>query len=408
MRAYADELDWDSFATFLNPCATEPLFPNLRILDCYHAPLAMDTHFPSLISLTVNMDFECEGGRDMFLDSFESFSQLSPHIRTLAVSASQHDVASSNRLSGCVCRWQNLQIVDCGYTTLDLDALAHLFRLPALGELTFQLAPTLLEQMTTFDSSLVFPALHDLTLYSEFLGPISHLFSRIRLPAITALDIFIGHSPSKQDVTFFFSSVQTCGSSHTIQVLQLEQEVPWDEMIVAEDPVPVLGLEDLRSCMAFGNLQRIDLNLKWDVELTDNELLTLASAWPHVEELFINSDWGWNTQGGITPNGLLQLLRICPSLHRIAIAIDTRGYTEHAQSPASLGLTLPPRFFVDILDSVIEEEAVPAIATFFASIRSRPQLSWRPPRVKSPDFKVYWERWNDVSNRFRNAVYRRS
>ncbi|KAF8550070.1 hypothetical protein OG21DRAFT_1514486 [Imleria badia] len=98
----------------------------------------------------------------------------------------------------------------------------------------------------------------------------------------------------------------------------------------------------------------------------DSELLALALAWPHLEDLLINLSWGWSTLGGITPNGLLQLLQKCPSLAWITLAIDTRGYTELPPSGllASLGLTSPRTIYLDVLDSVIQAESVPAVAAF--------------------------------------------
>lgn len=34
--------------------------------------------------------------------------------------------------------------------------------------------------------------------------------------------------------------------------------------------------------------RRFDLNMEWNVGLTDSELLAMASAWPHMVDLFIN------------------------------------------------------------------------------------------------------------------------
>ena len=121
--------------------------------------------------------------------------------------------------------------------------------------------------------------------------------------------------------------------------------------------------------MTFINLRCIDLDFcGYRVCLTEIELLELASAWPRLEVFKINKEWGWHTRSGITPNGLLQLLQACRSLNQIALAIDTRGYTVFSQSPASLGLTLPRTFSIDVLDSIIEEESVAVIAAFFTSI----------------------------------------
>lgn len=164
--------------------------------------------------------------------------------------------------------------------------------------------------------------------------------------------------------------------------------------------------------MAFLNLCRICFNIEWKVELTDNEMLTLASAWPYLEELLINGDWGWNTRGGITPNGVVQLRQKCPSLRLLSAVINTRGYTQLPQSPPSLESTLPLEFFMDVLDSFIEEDAVPAMAAFFIDIspRSNSLLTfWTGWAIrKSPDHDVYFERWKDVLQRIDSAVSKHS
>ena len=128
---------------------------------------------------------------------------------------------------------------------------------------------------------------------------------------------------------------------------------------------PLLGLDDLRPCMAFSSLRRIELNTEWNVGLTDSDLPRLIPAWPNLEHLLINEYFGWNTRGGITPDGLVQLLQTCRSLRAIAIAIDTRGYTEvppTSRALTSLGLTSPAAFHINVLDSIIEADSVPAIA----------------------------------------------
>jgi len=75
---------------------------------------------------------------------------------------------------------------------------------------------------------------------------------------------------------------------------------------------------------------------------------------------------------GTSPHkdGLVRLLQTCPSLSQLPLAIDTRDYTDvpPAQSPASLGLTLPPLFSINVVNSVIDTVSVPAMAAFFANI----------------------------------------
>ena len=78
--------------------------------------------------------------------------------------------------------------------------------------------------------------------------------------------------------------------------------------------------------------------------------------------------------GGISPDGLLQLLRICRLLCQFALALDRRGFTEFFGSPMSLGLKIPAWFVLDVVDSVIEAEleSVTPVVAFFAGIALPP------------------------------------
>jgi len=180
--------------------------------------------------------------------------------------------------------------------------------------------------------------------------------------------------------------------------------------------VPTLGLDDLRPCMAFSNLRHMELNIECNVDLIDGQVLTLASAWPKLEHLLINADWGWDSLGGITLGELVQLLQTCRSLRGFALAIDTQGYTEShpSQAPASLGLTFPPEFSIDVVDSIIEAESVSAVATFFSGIATCIESdfcfrAWNgEPMTRFPDCEVYIDRWDDVYYRVDDALGRSS
>ena len=399
-----DTLDWKSVGTFLNPPSSEPLFPNLRYLRAGGSTEIDIQHFlymplPSLISLDVwhiAKETLCA-----LQGSLESVSNFSRNIRNLSIQLREPDDMFSKFFSSCVCRWRDLRDVNCAGITLDLDALVHLSRMPALSELRCALSAT----FPPPDFPIFFTNLHHLSLYAECLEPISELLSQTRLHVITDFTALIQSSPSKQDFSSFLANIQTSNIGHTIQELEFLQQLRLQD---GEDDTRVLKFEDLRPCMAFSNLRRIDLNLTWKVDLTDSELLTLSSAWPRLEHLLINMDSGWNTPGGITPNGLLQLLQACRSLWEIALVIDTRGYTEFRESPASLGSRLPATFSIDVLDSFIEEESVPAIATFLAVIAPGPDFSFNVRRVGLTWASNHERRWYDAYERAKKALSQRS
>lgn len=304
-----------------------------------------------------------------------------------------------------ICQWQNLETVVCPEVALDVAALTHLAHTPTLTRLAF----AVMAKPLTFNSPLIFSNLHDLTLRSHALYPIPRLFTWIRLPAITDLSVLIDNSLSGEELSSFFASVQTSGMGHIIQGLWLSQLTSrYDE----RNPLAFqIYLDSLRPCMAFSDLRCINLIIDWDVFLTDSDMLTLASAWPHLESLFINLDWGWNTGGGITPDGLLKLLQACPSLSRVGVPIDTQGYTECIGSPGSLGLTSSRTFYINVLDSVIAVESVPAIAAYFANIALCCRLcltAWNSwvMALEDPTREVYMNRWGDVLRQLGGAIGR--
>ncbi|KAF8439362.1 hypothetical protein L210DRAFT_984946 [Boletus edulis BED1] len=305
LHAYSG-LDWESVVTFLDPPATRPLFPNLRMLSCDYRDDTMallNLPLPSLISLQVTFQ-----DSRLFQSSLELFPKDSLNIRKINVFVDDFDgVATFSKIEpNYICRWQNLTSVICRQVALDVHELVHLSRMPALTELHFMSSATL----SPFDSPLFFPSLHNLTLVSQSLKPISRLLSQIWLPVVRSFTASIRDCPSRPQLTSFWASFRAASTGHTVERLKLTLPYFFSTNFTRSE-APLLGFEDLQPCLAFSNLRLIDISVGWNVDLTDDDLLTLASAWPCLEDLFINMDWGWNTTAGITPNGLLRLLESC-------------------------------------------------------------------------------------------------
>ena len=282
--------------------------------------------------------------------------------------------------------------------------------MPSLTQLEFVLDATL--PVAASDSPLVFSNLHEFALHAVSLELISRFLSRVQLPVITGLGAVMGSCPSRNEVSSFSASVQTSNAGHTIERLRLDQPPHLQNNLQnnVRCEALLLCLQDLRPFMAF-NLRQLKLNIGWNVDLTDNELLALASAWPHLETLLINEDWGWNTECGSTPNGLLQLLQTCQSLSEIGLAIDTRGYTEYRELPASLGVIFPPGSAIRIPDAMIEVDSMPAVTAFFASLVSCSDVyfsAWSGcGMIRNPQ-NVHKDRWDEVLRRVMDAISRRS
>ncbi|KAF8546965.1 hypothetical protein OG21DRAFT_1014701 [Imleria badia] len=355
--------------------------------------------FPSLMTLDVNFQ-----DPRLFQNSLELFPKHSPDIRRLFIRVYRYEdrFVKIERSSSYMRRWQNLLSVECPHVALDMYNIIHLSRMPTLTQLNFMLSPTL----SAPDSPLIFSNLYELTLHSGLLEQTLCILSQTRLPVITHFTTWVGNYPSRKDLSSCLVSLLTSNPGHTIESLRLYHFSEFPDNVVRSETLP-LGFEDMRPCMGFSNLRHMELVIVCNVDLTDSHILTLPSAWPKLEHLLINEDLGWNTTGGITPGGLVRLLQTCPLLNWIVLRLDTRGYTE---APANLGLTLPSDISLNVLDSIIEEESVPVVATFFCHISAACSESdfdlcaWSTASetmMGLPNMKVYAERWKYV----RDEVY---
>ncbi|KAF8123021.1 hypothetical protein EV363DRAFT_1229779 [Boletus edulis] len=365
--------------------APEPqsLFPSLRHLQIDYTRNAVNLlfiPFPSLTFLAIKVY-----SLRLLEDSLKSLSNTSPSLCELRIHPCRVNMDSFDLTF--ICKWRHLHTVVCPKISLDVITLVHLSRISALTRLEFKLGDTLPDQTSPLDSPLIFTHLAYLILHSESMNPISRLLSRIQFRAVKSFSASIKRRPSRQDL-FFLASAQTSGLCHTIHQLILDQDDFRAHTYVHGDR-PVLGFQCLQPFMAFTNLRHIHLDIEWTVDLTDSELLTAVSVWPHLEKLCINVQWGWNTLGGITPNGLVQLVQTCPSLTSFSLAVDTHGYTTIFPG---CKLTSSSLQFINVLDSFIEEESVLAVTAFFAdTIRASKLYAWAGRGMRSLPNQVVCE-----------------
>ncbi|KAN0090753.1 hypothetical protein V8E55_004319, partial [Tylopilus felleus] len=371
--------------TFLSPPTPEPLFPNLRYLRCVFAneitPL-LHQPLPSLVSLDYSES-------TLAPKCIRILSQFSPNIKKLSIRLDEPRPMFNKLISNYICRWSKPQAVYCPQITLDMHDLTHLSRAPSLTQLSFALNTDAIPPSDT----LLFSTSRELKLFPE--------------PSLLSLTDFafeIGGYLSEQSITSSLVALQPSGMGDSITRLRLTQT---HHSITFVRPNPlVLTADDLRPIMALRNLRCIDLNLGWNVDLTDTDLLELMSAWPHLGHLLINEVWGWQTFSGITPDGLVHLLQMCQSLRQLSVAIDTRGYTSlpRMRSPAHLGVDLSPSFSINVVDSVIDAASEPALATFFANLVPSARCSLRA----WSSWVFTWRTDKEVYARATEAVARRS
>ena len=333
---------------------------------------------------------------DLFQDSPESLPKFSPIIRKIHISFwwGLDRLVEPNFLFG----WPNLCSVVCYGVSLGVDTVTRLSRLTALTELEFRLSPT----FPDLDSPLSFSNLHNLRLTAQSLTLISRFLPHTRLPVLKGFQARVDNCPAKQEIALRLAGLMISNAGRTVEALQLNQRYCAASKLL-------LGLEDLQPCMSLSNLRQFQLSIKCDVVLTDSDLLTLASAWPKLELLRINEDFGWKSQvGGITPGGLVRLLHICPLLSQISLCLDTRGYIEvpPAHVPESPGLPRRSELKVEVLDAIIETGSALAIGTFFSGIAACCKSDfalcawyrWHQTRELQnlQEYRAYWDRVLDL------------
>ena len=356
-----------------------------------HLPL------PSLLHLFVRFK-----SAPLFQHSLESFPNFSPNVKTLHIHVDHSEDTLSKIEPNYITRWQNLCSVTCSRVILDMADLVHLSRVPALTKLEFALGATLPGPAPT--SLPIFSKLRSLTLHAESLAPISQLLCQVQLPTLMSLSAKIVNCPSDQDLTSFLSGIPASNVGHTMERLHLDQSRR--HFADVRRSGLSLGFEDLQPCMALSNLREMELDIACNVDLTDGQILTLASAWPKLECLIINERWSWNMSGGITPGGLVQLLETCHSLTWVSLRLDTREVPpSHAFTNS--GWAFPPEFSIQVLDSAIQAESVSAVAAFFCNLATCYKyfgfIGWSTPMMDVPNEYDYQERWDEVHRRIGDA-----
>ena len=290
--------------------------------------------------------------------------------------------------------WSRLRTMDLSHVTLDIDTFVHLSQMPRLSKLSFKLSHALMAQVISTNHLLVFSTLEYFHAATDSIAAASQLLTRVLLPAAAQVLIFFETTPPRHAIkSFLMALARACDRLNSLCVMQFS-------LFAVHNTKQILTLDDIRPLMAF-NLTGIHIDLDRVIQLNDSSLLEFTSSCERLSSLNTNSMFGWRTPG-ITPAGLAQILHNCQSLISLSIALDTRNYVFSSQirtSPDGSFLSMN----VDVSDSVIEAESIPALAAFFADQvfgrASEISLgSWNSYSMcrRVPEADVYKERWKEV------------
>lgn len=353
---------------------------------------------PSLTSLYLSFEKGDVPGLKDFLDIVEA---QCPNIKRYYIS-----IPRPHPFDKIICshmrRQKNLQEFRSYDVIFDGDTIFHLSRISTLTRLSLKRIPSESHWTVSSDSALVFPTLTHLEMGSSSPEMVAGLLSFTRLPVIEELGVEFHACPLKAAFKSCLATIRNTCSSSSLATINIRDERPLgyssNTSIESDNR---LTLDDLHPSMAFINLRDVHVNLEWSVDLTDSDLLVLASEWPHLHTLVINEHWGWRTTGGITFQGLVQLLQKCPSLVELCVALHTDSHVDLPPGFETGFLPPPCLRKLNLADSPIRSAAVSVLVDVFVKLGLPVQsyLAWDGWTMHTPGASWRKRAWNRVFDR---------
>lgn len=298
-------------------------------------------------------------------DFLDTVGTLSPHIKQFQIRI-PHPHLFDSAICSHIRRQTSLQVLHCHDVTLDADIISHLSGLLTLTELSFTLFPYV---PNWIGFVFAFPTLTRLEIRSQSLEPINELLSCIQLPKVEDISVNSSGYLSKETFRAYTTTVRNVCSPNSLASISIRNVNPPALTLVDNESGHRLTLDDLRACMTLVNLRHVNINIRWSVDLTDDDLLALVSTWSHIHTLHINEDWGWRTSRGITLQGLLKLLQKRPSLSALCIAIRSDSYADLPHEFDMGLLPSPGPLMIDLADSPIRPADIPELVDVFVKLR---------------------------------------
>ena len=359
-------LDSDTLIAICSPPVTDPLFPNLRSLHWKGFKIIPAVHI-AVSSLTrLYLEF-LQGDVPALKDFLDVVQSQCPNIKHYQI-----DIPRPHTFDKTICdhiRHQtHLQEFRSHGVIFDAAMILHLSRIPTLARLSLVWIPDEPDWTFSSESAPVFSTLTHMEMGSQLLESVTILLSLTQLPVIEDLSVTFHACPSKEAFKSHLTTIRHTCSSVSLVTIKIRATLFsrfLSDVLIESGHRLTLG--DVRPCMAFVNLRHVHINLQWYVDLTDSDLLALASEWPRMHSLVINDRWGWRTTGGITLQGLLQLLQACRSLSELCIAIRTDSFVNPVHG-FETGFLAPPSLALSLADSPIRSVDVPALVDTFKTL----------------------------------------
>lgn len=453
----ARPVDVSIIHTLCHPPTNSPLFPNLKsILWNDERPETFSfirtLSGPTVTSLAITITNDSRKWHIPELGMLASLPYVCPNVTEVALptNAFCNDFLS---LSEALCAWNNLKVIKCG--VIEGNALAHLAKQPALRKLSFNMINNVGLRLDSSLPSGAFSCVRDFEIRAANMSFVDTFINRLGgSPA--SLHVLVETNPPPTSITSLFTSLRRFSSAH-LQDLSLRLMIPPSPRVTpvhqaplqllahahAQPPgpyavptlnvmghqigsgyhvpnafyalssggptvgvptsgphptCPTLTLRDLIPLTCFKSLRRIDISINHSIYLNDNDLQTLASAWPCLYSFSLNDTAGWRAKSGITRTGLVTILDCCPDLQKLCIALNTDAFMEVPSDREGVENTAMRT--LGLADSLIEARATMAVAAFLSDIfpNLTTIVAWDSVVMsRRPNAGLYAERWMRVS-----------
>ncbi|KAG1743549.1 hypothetical protein EDD22DRAFT_920136 [Suillus occidentalis] len=251
----------DALSLFNSGSSTFPFFPLLQELYWYNQRDMLLPCLQRCISTTlIRLVIHLKRWSSAMVDLLAGMGKACPNIKEFRY---------------IVTCWGDLEILETG--AVNAQALKHLASLKQLRELKMLMAGSVIFSVDTI--SITVPSVQFLL---AFLTP-------LQLSA-KSVQLCIDQVPNASRSRLPYSPPSQSISNPTLQ--------------------------------AFAGLTNLDLS-SMHISITDDEILDLVSAWPEMKHLYLDTNWGWEVQLGVTFLGLAGVLERCPKLRSLGINLNT-------------------------------------------------------------------------------------
>ncbi|KAF9233796.1 hypothetical protein BU15DRAFT_53408 [Melanogaster broomeanus] len=345
-----------------NPPTTDPLFPNIQVITWCHTTrerLSFLRTLPGLKTTCLTItDWDTDWGTGE-LATLATLTTRCPEMKTVQL-PELGSIQLNNGISGILCGWVNLTDVSCD--VIDEPTLLHLGSLRSLTSLSFVLERHYALGRSTLPFVDMFTSLSSLTVTTTRMDDIRRLMLRLHVQ-LKSLTVVVNHGPEQREVKPFLLTLgQSCNQDH-LESVTISHRHP-----TLQTTCLPLTIDDFSPLAFFGNLKEIFIDTGCQIELDGSDILQLASAWPRLTTLSLNSQHGWRTDTGISPLDLLPLVRKCTGLGHLTVMLNTESFGTIPLDRPGGGFSAHSLRYLDVLDSQIEDGSVGPLAALLSDL----------------------------------------